>query len=131
MTDQYVLNDEGWIDAWNGNEAITAETPRSWQHSAETWSSEIMASRLGWCGCVVPGDLLASVEDYLRGVWGSYGDTIINFHRDDMGQTLIAMSLDAAGFTDHGESIGGSWLTEAGVGWLALVDAERTFASDP
>lgn len=96
-------------------------------------------SNLSLCGCGCPNDTLDVIRKYLhiRKDWKDnkcdYDEvqqrykTELNIDdQDDIQWGLLqfmAYILDDRGFTEHGSSIGGCWLTEKGEMFLTVLDA--------
>ena len=49
----------------------------------------------------------------------------VKYVYDDKLLLCLAYTLDAAGFTDHGSSISGAWLTDEGKMFLWLLEQNR------
>ena len=76
--------------------------------------------QLGWCTCGQPWKAVKEIAKFLEGR-KAYND----FPDDDL-SLCLAYELDRAGFTDHGSSIFGCWLTEDGEKFLwAIKEAEK------
>ena len=72
------------------------------------------------------------IRDYLEVVKAKFDSNIdfedkfgVKFVYDDKLLLCLAYTLDAAGFTDHGSSIGGAWLTDEGKMFLWLLEQNR------
>lgn len=97
---------------------------------------------LGWCGCGTPDVAKKVIRDFLRLHKRVALPDGLNFTIQDYEQRqalfnqrfgvknvydnelllCLAYALDAAGFTDHGSSIGGAWLSEEGEMFLWLLE---------
>lgn len=100
--------------------------------------------KLNWCGCGDPSIAKRCIRDYLNII------KISNDIRDprdayDIKEALIvdrfgcktiydnelllclAYALDAAGFTEHGSSIGGAWLTREGEMFLNVLVTRKEY----
>ena len=87
--------------------------------------------RLGWCGCGDPEAVMREICKYLYIVHfhNGYDELCKKFKEafgveDIYGNPLLmalAYAMDAAGFTDHGSSIGGAWLTDEGKMFLYVL----------
>ncbi len=73
-------------------------------------------AELGWCGCGT-GD---RVDEMMLAYLGQSGPVL---HFGDDAGMLVAYMADALGWTEHGGSIGGAWLTEDGEQALANLRA--------
>lgn len=105
--------------------------------------------KLKWCGCGSPEIVKRVIMKYfsLLEWWHDERNDDMEFHKcyeerkrrcfeafdvnDEYGNPLLlalAYSMDAAGFTEHGSSIGGAWLTNEGEMFLFLLrhDTEIT-----
>lgn len=111
--DEEPLNEDvvGWHGFWK-------------DYEGETWAEIILHDQLNLCGCQDTDLLKPLFVAYLRGEWGRYKDSIIQFDTNDPLQTLVATLCTNINFTEHGGSIGGSWLRPEGERWLSLVDRE-------
>ena len=99
-----------------------------WDESAYSVEPDLVAiikwyyyERLKWCGCGRPGEAMRAIAKYLE-------DRQENrLHTDDDSLILcLAYELDRAGFTDHGSSIYGCWLTDDGKYFLwAIKEADK------
>lgn len=87
--------------------------------------------KLNWCGCGDPDRAKKVVRDYLEVVNDKF-DSNTDFYEkfgvkyvyDDKLLLCLAYTLDAAGFTDHGTSISGAWLTNEGKMFFLVITAE-------
>ena len=87
--------------------------------------------RLGWCGCGDPEAVMREICKYLYIVHFHNGyDELCQKFREAFGVESIydnpllmalAYAMDAAGFTNHGSSIGGAWLTDEGKMFLYVL----------
>lgn len=99
--------------------------------------------KLHWCGCGDPDMALGCIRDYLnimnayhnnytgiRDVDTAYqmmrSDFKDKFNADDICDNrlllCLAYAMGAAGFTEHGTSIGSAWLSDEGKMFLALLN---------
>ncbi len=88
--------------------------------------------KLNWCGCGDPNMAKGVIKDYLEVVKAKFdsnadftGKFGVKFVYDDKLLLCLAYTLDAAGFTDHGSSISGAWLTDEGKMFLWLLEQNR------
>ena len=88
--------------------------------------------KLHWCGCGAPNMAKEVIRDYLEVVKVKFDSNAdfeekfgVKFVYDDKLLLCLAYTLDAAGLTDHGSSIGGSWLTDEGKMFLWLLKQNR------
>lgn len=106
----------------------------------EECSNFFYHEKLGWCGCGAPKIAKRCVRDFLEIVRLHHDDEEKDYQKsyehhqqrimDRFGASSIydnelflclAYALDAAGFTEHGSSIGGAWLTEEGQMFLKVL----------
>lgn len=94
--------------------------------------------KLDWCGCGEPFKALACVRDYLR-IVDKYSRDKYDYVKEKAEMTArfggnvyenelllcLAYALDAAGFTEHGSSIGASWLTTEGKMFLQVLNENQ------
>ena len=88
--------------------------------------------KLNWCGCGDPDRAKKVVRDYLEVVNDKF-DSNTDFYEkfgvkyvyDDKLLLCLAQTLDAAGFTDHGTSISGAWLTNEGKMFFWLLQQNK------
>lgn len=88
--------------------------------------------KLNWCGCGDPDRAKKVVRDYLEVVNDKF-DSNTDFYEkfgvkyvyDDKLLLCLAYTLDAAGFTDHGTSISGAWLTNEGKMFFWLLQQNK------
>lgn len=95
--------------------------------------------KLNWCGCGAPVDVKREILKYFSILewWSSdtHNDHLYNEkckrYREAFGVDSVydnplllalAYSMDAAGFTEHGSSIGGAWLTTEGEMFLYVLE---------
>ena len=88
--------------------------------------------KLNWCGCGDPNMAKEVIKDYLEVVKAKFDSNAdfkekfgVKFVYDDKLLLCLAYTLDAAGFTDHGSSIRGAWLTDEGKMFLWLLEQNR------
>ena len=89
--------------------------------------------RLRWCGCGMPGEAMRTIEKYLETRKLQYPESRDKlreyFPPDGDANPLVlclAYEMDRAGFTEHGTSIYGCWLTEDGEYFLwAIKEADK------
>ncbi len=71
-------------------------------------------AELDWCGCGNPEDvdrwMLAYLESRASEAWPKPSPEGVS----EDAQYLLAMLADKLGWTEHGGSVGGCWLTDAG-----------------
>ena len=98
-----------------------------------------MFEELGLCGCGVPEGTYEAIRLYLQIRKNWYEDKIeyvevnrrylTDLHIDDADELqsgilqFMMYVLDDIGFTDHGSSIGGCWLTDDGERLLTVLNA--------
>lgn len=87
-------------------------------------SEPSVAAELGWCGCGSPEDVDRMMLAYLRNIearwtvrkdedaphWGWRATEGLSTDAE----TLIQYMADALGWTEHGGTVGGAWLTDDG-----------------
>lgn len=88
--------------------------------------------KLHWCGCGDPDAAKEVIRDYLEVVNKKFDSDAdfydkfgVKYVYDDKLLLCLAYTLDAAGFTDHGSSIGGAWLTDEGKMFLWLLEQNK------
>lgn len=89
--------------------------------------------KLEWCGCGMPGEAMRTIARYLEARSLKYPECDQKmreyFPEDGNGKSLVlclAYELDRAGFTEHGSSVYGCWLTDDGKYFLwAIQEADR------
>lgn len=88
--------------------------------------------KLNWCGCGDPDMAKAVIRDYLEAVKAKF-DSKVDFKEkfgvisvyDNRLLLCLAYALDAAGFSEHGSSISGAWLTNEGKMFLWLLEQNK------
>lgn len=93
------------------------------QHVERHWGYAVIYDDLGFCGCGYPEAAMWLVRDVLR-------MCPLFDHREefkarfpDRGvQMLVLYMLDDADLIEHGGNVAGSWLTEKGERFLALLN---------
>ena len=102
-----------WWDVWN-------DTPDSqpYPNPDYEWAEAIATD--GWCGCGQPERIVTAMRDYLN-LCATQAPI-----PDDLATLVIAYRADELELTEHGGSIFGAWLTDAGERWLALEAATRS-----
>jgi len=97
------------------------ESPRALLMSSD-------AGGLGWCGCGDPDSVLDLVRRYLETTawawedWGArHQERNAHAQMDQDAWMLLEYVCDAAGWTEHGGSVGGAWLTEEGRHALSIL----------
>ncbi len=118
MAEQFVFTDGHWRDALNN---LTDDDAVDWR---ESWAEEILPI----CGCYMPAVIVDGMVAYLGRVvtWGEGGDTPPLRHGtpDHLADYLLAELASTVGLTEHGGSIGGSWISDAGRRWLQLAERD-------
>lgn len=106
---------------------------KSWLGGGRT---DLVPALLGFCGCVAPDEIDAQFLAYLDGLAGWWDEV----RASDDGSLKLRLDLpprpdydlltaylcDALGWTEHGGSVGGAWLTDAGEQALANLRAALT-----
>lgn len=109
-THQYEFRDGHFVDTWNpGTDDTSAPLePFAW------WESILIDA--GLCGCSDTTMIGEAMAAYLADP---------QHHPDgwDLATELIAALADHAGFTEHGMSLTGAWITDAGRRWLDMYNA--------
>lgn len=100
--------------------------------------------KLKWCGCGTPEDAKKVIRDFLR-ILNITSDVykVNKIKKDELSKSqdkafmdrfgvkavydnelllCLAYALDAAGFTEHGSSIGGAWISLEGKMFLWLLE---------
>lgn len=88
--------------------------------------------KLNWCGCGDPDIAKRVVRDYLEVINDKF-DSDVTFEKkfgvdlvyDNDLLLCLAYTIDAAGFTEHGSSISGAWLTDEGKMFLWLLQQNK------
>lgn len=79
-----------------------------------TAKGELVNTELGWCACDRPYEvdrmMLAYLDVIALDTWPRPPPRGVS----DDATTLLAYIADHLGWTDHGTSVGGAWLTDAG-----------------
>lgn len=113
--------------AYNYNEAYHNEVPEELIEECEKF---FYYEKLNWCGCGDPNTVKTIVRNFLQSVEIKMSDGVdigfqkyFNVHSiyDNDLLLCLAYTIDAAGFTEHGSSIGGAWLTDEGKMFLWLL----------
>ena len=73
-----------------------------------------VAAELGWCGCGSHEDIDAWMLAYLRSRAGDEWPKPVPEGVSEDATTLLAYMADDLGWTEHGGSIYGAWLTDEG-----------------
>lgn len=131
----------------NYEDSCLAYNSRHHDYSDEELAKECEAyfyhEKLNWCSCGDPEAAKRCIRDYLD---------IINLDYDNREQFMaayeqkqadmkkrfgatyvydnelllcLAYAMDGAGFTEHGSSIGGAWLTDEGKMFLFLLKTDK------
>lgn len=94
--------------------------------------------KLNWCGCGSPNDAKRAIYQYLKIVACNTYDNHTKYSYEEICKQYttafgvknvyenplllaLAYTLDAAGFTEHGSSVGGAWTTGEGEMFLYLL----------
>lgn len=88
--------------------------------------------RLNWCGCGDPDIAKRVIRDYLEVIKDKFDNNVTfenkfgvkSVYDNDL-LLCLAYTIDAAGFTEHGSSISGAWLTEEGKMFLWLLQQNK------
>ena len=110
---QYIFEDGHWEDQWN-----YARDTKDHPDPDRSWAEAIAMQ--GWCGCGSPEMVTAALYEYLRHLGYS--------SESNLGWLLLAYRADQLGFTEHGGSVYGSWITDAGKRWMVLYEESLTDA---
>lgn len=85
---------------------------------------DFIFSDIGMCGCASPDDVLDMLEAFLerKQDYMSYDDQVA-FAKEHSEELMLFMQyiLDNKGFTEHGTSVYGAWLTDKGKRFLELL----------
>ena len=97
----------------------------------ETLMDYFYYDRLKWCGCGCPEEAQTAIQHFLDahkdfdhrkgklkeyfGVESVYDETLL---------LCFAYTMGSAGFTEHGTSIAGAWLTQDGEDYLYCLELE-------
>lgn len=108
MSTQYEYRDGVWWDTYN-------------DQPAEAWGDWTLSALIvNACGCVAD-QIAEMIAEYL-----SSEDDGMVWLDGTVERLLIATMADNEGFTEHGSSMSGCWLTDAGRSWLELYRSEQT-----
>ena len=113
------------IENKKGNETFSYNVDHCFETELETLMDYFYYERLNWCGCGNPEEAQTAIlnfldaheefdnrEEKLKKYFG------FKYVYDNPLLLCFAYTMDAAGFTEHGTSIGGAWLTEDGEDYL-------------
>lgn len=117
MGKQYAFINGHFIDTWN--DGITDEGPTTGTLLGDvhdTWHESILTT----CGCGTPTIVARAMGDYLVRVALASGPQIREGTTDHTADYLIASMADDLELTEHGTTIYGCWITDAGRRWLEL-----------
>lgn len=118
MERQHVYRDGQWWDTWNDTSDASP-----YPNPDYDWPESIVMDN--WCGCGQPKRVLDAMRSYLASFEDRGTDARFTPMFDDLATLMIAYRADELGLTEHGSSIFGAWLTDAGSRWLALDAAAR------
>lgn len=94
------------------------------QHAEFHWGCKVIYDDLGFCGCGQPEEALKLVLTLLRLAPFYDSRPEIEALLPDPGvQMIVLYTLDHAELIEHGGGVGGSWLTDKGERFLALLEA--------
>jgi len=112
-----------------GNKLFSYDVDNGFTTKHERLMDYFYYERLNWCGCGTPEDAREAVCKFLDahrdydhkkeklkeyfGVESVYDEPLL---------LCLAYTMDAAGFTEHGTSIAGAWLTEDGKDYLYCLE---------
>lgn len=92
---------------------------------------------LNWCGCGSPEDAQLCIRDYLYSLSDLqtkqehlkqlFG---VEYVYDNKPLLCLAYMLDALGFTEHGGSVGGAWLTDVGRMFLLCLQNNQELTDE-
>ena len=92
---------------------------------------------LDWCGCGDPDAAQLCIRDYLEAISEFklkqerlkqyFG---VEYVYDNRLLLCLAYMLDAVGFTEHGGSVGGAWLTDVGKMFLLCLKNNKELSED-
>lgn len=96
-------------------------------HADLHWAYEV-TDRLGYCGCGYPTAALSRVRDMLRlAPFYDHHDELRDLLPQDDGFRMLLLGvIDRARLIEHGGNIEGSWLTDDGERFLAILDQCET-----
>lgn len=89
--------------------------------------------KLNWCGCGDPETAKRVIRDYLKIADGNFDEKRnslkerfgVEYVYDNELLLCLAYALDAAGFTEHGGSVGGAWTGIEGKMFLWLLEHDE------
>lgn len=85
-------------------------------------ASSILSDDLGLCGCGIPEEAYALVRSLLSLTpFYKHLDAVDALLPDAATKHIVLSVLDSAGLTEHGTTIGGSWITPKGSFLLAVL----------
>lgn len=109
------------------HEACATGTPCTDEELEDrNWAHDVIYDKLHFCGCgmfTARMELLKQVLEatpMYEGRWPER-DTVL-------GEAFLCL-LDGAGLTEHGGSVGGSWLTDDGERMLRILQNERAWTA--
>lgn len=96
-------------------------------HDEIGWAYAVIYDDLGNCGCGYAEERLALVRQVLRDC-PLYEDERWRSYSGPLGEWLLSI-MSHADLIEHGSSIGGSWITEKGKRFLAVLEDEAAWRS--
>jgi hypothetical protein len=86
---------------------------------------EIWYNELGFCGCGLPDETRDWLADILSAIDSKEFNDIEKAVKEKpwLATAFLMYVLDAAGYTEHGSSVGRAWLTDKGKEALAKLKA--------
>lgn len=123
---QYRFKDGHFVDTWN--EGVDDTKPYYQHEDGVDWPEAV----LELCRCGSPeevvdamGEYLERVEEWTSKPWGDKGKGSPIGKDNHSADLLLAYFAADRNLTDHGGSIYGAWLSDAGKRWLELWRAEE------
>lgn len=108
MGEQFTFINGHWVDQWNNVRDDEQHPDRELE-----WQEAILFD--GFCGCGNPEMVLDAMVKFL-----SLRRDNFTYLDGSLEQLMLAYWADHRGLTDHGGSVYGAWITDAGRRWLEL-----------
>lgn len=96
-------------------------------HSEVGWAYAVIFDDLGACGCGYFDERLALVRQVLRDC-PLYEDDRWRAYNDPLGEWFLC-TVTNADLLEHGGGIGGSWITDKGKRFLAVLEDDTSWVA--